>query len=71
LYVYHEFYDAARVALIYPGTFKPKKGLYYTKDNVTGNKECSVMGIKVITNISLWREEIGKNILSWARNDLN
>jgi len=70
LYVYHEFYDAERVALIYPGTFKPKKGLYYTKHNVTGSKECSVMGIKVTTNISLWREEIGKNILSWAKNEV-
>jgi len=65
LYVYHEFYDAKRVTLIYPGSFATIKGLYYTKDHNIGNKECSVIGIKVLTNVYKWREEIGKNILSW------
>lgn len=65
LYVYHEFYDAKRVTLIYPGSFATIKGLYYTKSHNLGNKECSVMGIKVVTNILKWREEIGNNVLNW------
>ncbi len=69
LYVYHEFYNAKKVALVYPGKFKPVKGTYYTRDEKPGEKECSVMGIRVLTIIRDWKTEIGKNILSWAGSD--
>lgn len=68
LYVYHEYYDANRVALLYPGTFKPVIGEYYSKDGKLGGKECSVLGVKVLLNIKEWQEEIGKDILNWVTN---
>lgn len=66
LYIYHEFYDAQKAALIYPGSFGIKKGIYYKKDQNLSNKECSVMGIKVITDINKWRKEIGTQVLQWV-----
>lgn len=65
LYVYHEFYNANRVALVYPGSFSPIAGEYYTRHGDLGGKECYVIGIKVISNIREWKEEIGKDILNW------
>ncbi|SDG01827.1 McrC family protein [Chitinophaga filiformis] len=66
LYVYHEFYDAQKVALVYPGNFGIKKGIYYDKHHQLSDKECSVMGIKVITDISKWQTEIGTQVLQWV-----
>lgn len=65
LYVYHEFYDAQKVALVYPGKFGTKKGIFYTKNQVVGDKECSVMGIEVSTNINEWRKSIAFQVMDW------
>lgn len=68
LYVYHEFFDAKKVALVYPGTFNTIKGTYYENGSV-GKKECSVFGVKAVRNINAWRNEIGSNILNWINVD--
>lgn len=61
MYVYHEYYGAKRVALVYPGEEKdPVKGKYLNSAN--GNeeldKECSVISISVIPDIKEWQKEI-------------
>jgi 5-methylcytosine-specific restriction enzyme subunit McrC len=67
LYVYHEYFDAKKVALIYPGNFTARKGHYYEKNQVEGNKECSVMGIPVNLSVKRWRVAIANQVLSWIQ----
>jgi 5-methylcytosine-specific restriction enzyme subunit McrC len=60
MYVYHEYYGAKRVALVYPGTETSISiGAYL--DPLTGNelnKECSIISISVEPIIKRWQENI-------------
>lgn len=67
MYVYHDYYGAKKVALIYPGkTDSNSNGNYL--DPLTRNeteKECSVITIKVETKIKLWKRKIYNDLESW------
>lgn len=70
LYVYHEYYKAKRVALIYPGPDFIKQGRFYNPDKEISKKECSVISIPANRNIQSWQEDIGRKIFdNWLRND--
>ena len=62
MFVYHEYYNAIRVALIYPGIeTKSLKGNFINP--FTGkedNKECNIISIGVNPNIKAWQLEIYK-----------
>lgn len=66
MFVYHEYFDATKVALAYPGDFEKVKGNYFTTAGKEGNRECSLVGLKVQNDIRLWQEEIGRTVLSWV-----
>jgi 5-methylcytosine-specific restriction enzyme subunit McrC len=68
LYVYHEYFEAEKVALVYPGSFTARKGHYYQKNQLPGNKECSVMGIPVNLSVKSWRIAIANQVLSWIQH---
>ena len=60
LYVYLKYFDAAKVALVYPSdrtTFN--SGKYYKEDSgEIGTKECSLILVSVGDTIKRWQEEI-------------
>lgn len=63
LYVYHEYYQARKVALIYPGNQAINSGKYFDKDGKDiSEKECSVISIPASDNISKWQNEIAEMI---------
>ncbi len=68
MYVYHEYYNAEKVALVYPGANKiVRKGNYYTaetKQNVS-NKECSLLPINIEQSIIQWQKNIADSISKW------
>jgi 5-methylcytosine-specific restriction enzyme subunit McrC len=69
MYVYHQYYNAKRVALIYPGIESFKTGVYL--DSKTGNRtdnECSVICLSVETNIKKWQENINIRLETWMTN---
>ncbi len=71
LYVYHEYYNAKKVALIYPGSGEINKGNYFKTDNETlSDKECSVITIPTNETIAIWQKEIAKHIFKdWLNVD--
>jgi len=63
MYVYHEYFDAKKVALVYPGNPENSKtGTYLKKDGEHDDKICSVVLINVEDDIKKWQIEIKKNI---------
>ncbi|WP_317193571.1 McrC family protein [Adhaeribacter terrigena] len=70
LYVYHEYYKAVKVALVYPGsTQNQTKGRYLHLD--TGDKtekECSVISLSVKENIVDWQSSIYSELANWITN---
>ncbi|MEG0696516.1 MAG: hypothetical protein RR447_05215, partial [Algoriella sp.] len=65
MYVYHRFYQAKKVALIYPSDQHfIQKGNYFNSKNhlEMSDKECSVMQIATSTDIKNWQEEITNQI---------
>lgn len=68
MYVYHEYYEANRVALVYPHSDKGSvinggKYLNIHNHNEEVHKECSVIMIGVHETIKGWQEEICKTLL--------
>ncbi len=74
MYVYHEYFNAKKVALVYPGRDKDMRGSYFptpTYDKM--DKECSVILLTVpavgIGNMSLvktWQGLIKTKIVTWS-----
>ena len=59
MYVYHEYFDATKVALVYPGNNKDSKaGTYLKKDGNHDDKICSVVLINVENEIKEWQTNI-------------
>jgi len=68
LYVYHQYYKAEKVALVYPGESLDSSSGYYfdPKENIT-NIECAVITIPTNQVISVWRKGIYKHISDWMK----
>ena len=65
MYVYHRFYQAKKVALIYPSDqHSIQKGNYFSSDKhgEMSEKECSIMQIATALDIKVWQEEIVNRI---------
>ncbi len=68
MYVYHKYYDAEQVALVYPGTNAlPRSGTFLHPEKGTATEmNCSVITISVESNIKIWQENICKSIEAWV-----
>ena len=70
MYVYHEYYSAKKVALVYPGQVSLiTDGVYLdpnTRDKL--NKECSVISISVEAKIKDWQIKIQHYINNWLNH---
>lgn len=68
MYVYHEYYGASKVALVYPGLDSlPVRGNYISPKNseLAQNKECSIISIAVNPDIRKWQQEIFNKFKNW------
>ncbi|MDM1467353.1 restriction endonuclease [Myroides odoratimimus] len=65
MYVYLRFYQAKKVALVYPSDkHSIQIGNYFSSENhlEMSDKECSIMQIATASDITVWQEEIIKQI---------
>lgn len=68
MYVYHEYYNAKRVALIYPGKESVKSGVYLdvkTGKGMDKEKKCSVISLSVDKDIKKWQKNINERFETW------
>lgn len=74
MYVYHEYYTARKVALVYPGTEKELiRGTYLSPDNLKNpKKECSIIPITIPSKVEnekivkTWQMEIAERFMKWV-----
>lgn len=65
MYVYHRFYQAKKVALVYPSDqHSIQKGNYFSSENhlEMSDKECSIMQVATASDIKVWQEDIVNQI---------
>jgi 5-methylcytosine-specific restriction enzyme subunit McrC len=70
MYVYHEYYNAKRVSLVYPGSTASSKfnGTYLDPaTNEETDKECSVISLAVEPAIKQWQQNIHNVIDGWMK----
>lgn len=67
MFVYHEYYCAKKVALVYPGAESLQSGGAYLdpKTNKVLDKECSVISLSVEPKIKQWQQNIYNYFESW------
>ena len=71
MYVYHEYFRANKVALVYPNnTFSCISGAFsHSNDADLLEKSCSVIGVAVKDNISDWQVDISSHIKRWMNEN--
>jgi len=71
MYVYHDYFKADKVALVYPaGNNHIEKGQYYTTESQKlSGKHCAVLTLSINSNIHEWQEQINKEIEHWINNE--
>lgn len=63
MYVYHEYFDAHKVALVYPGEESLVSGKFYNKDQSgPGEKQCHVVQIQSHKDFDVWKRHIVQRI---------
>lgn len=72
LFVYHEYYKAKKVALVYPGEDMITSGSYYDPENdLIGSKACSIIKIPTDKTINDWQVSICERIYKdWLKLDI-
>lgn len=67
MFVYHEYYNAQRVALVYPGTVTEfSSGNFYDpRTSKESEKECSIISLSVEPEIKQWQKNIYNEFQSW------
>lgn len=70
MYVYHEYYEAKKVALVYPGFDDTliKGNFLHQVSGATTEKECSIIPLPVQDNIKEWQEAIKDKIEEWIKS---
>ncbi len=71
LYVYHHYYKAKKVALVYPGNFENRNGLYFEPNGNISDKVCTILTLEENKNINEWQVEIYKKIETWINEVIN
>lgn len=68
MFVYHDYFDAEKVALLYPSVNnRMLRGNYLDRmDGSHTQKECSLMPIKVGEEIAVWQQEISEVVERWV-----
>ncbi|MCC6724275.1 MAG: restriction endonuclease, partial [Saprospiraceae bacterium] len=64
MYAYTKYFEAKKVALVYPGTSDERKGNFYKEGNIQNEsgEECSLIPIDVEQNIKDWQLRIWNKI---------
>ena len=68
MYVYHDYFNAKRVALIYPGESESstKSGFFLDiKSGKETKKECSIVPLPVKSDIKEWQKDINERLENW------
>ncbi len=66
MYVYHNYFNADKVALVYPGDDTIRKGLYFDPNETLSNVMCSVLTLDTNKDINQWQKQIYNRILNWS-----
>lgn len=69
MYAYHHYFNAKKVALVYPGDLCGVSGNYVEIDQTKDSKmECSLIFLPVGDNVKKWQEEIGSSFNKWIND---
>lgn len=70
MYAYHHYFEAEKVALIFPGINSNEMGFFQPikKSNHSENLECGMIFIPLNFNVKVWMKEISLNLLSWINS---
>jgi len=62
MYVYHEYFGANKVALVYPSIETTSNGgsFYHPISETESKKVCHIIGIAVEADIKQWQKRIGE-----------
>lgn len=67
MYAYHHYFEAEKVALLYPGENNYISGKFVNikQQKELGNFECGLLFTQFEGSINLWQEQIGKKVIDW------
>ena len=71
LFVYHDYFTAQKVSILYPGeNSQLRKGRYLAPDQgLDWNKTCALMPMPVDANIQVWQMNLAQTTLAWMEGE--
>lgn len=70
MFVYHKYFNAKRVALVYPSDedYEARGHYLNPKTEIVSDKECSIISIATKSNIKDWQDSIFTKIYDWQNS---
>lgn len=68
MFVYHEYFQARKVGLLYPGKTNVNEGTYVKSAENRPEYKCSILSIDVSHDLNKWQEDIRAQVKLWAQN---
>jgi len=70
MYVYHQYFNADKVALLYPGLkgYTSGKFVNIEKQSTLSNKECGLMFTEFKDQVKNWQKQMISDVLEWINN---
>jgi 5-methylcytosine-specific restriction enzyme subunit McrC len=72
MYAYHQYFDAAKVALLFPGTNRYLSGKFVETNNqrTLSDKECGLMFTQFDESVKNWQKQIVSEVSRWIENEI-
>lgn len=65
MHVYHKYFLAKKVAIVYPGLDINREGTYFEDNGEFSTQMCSLIGISPKKDLREWQRNIAERIFSW------
>ena len=65
IFVYNHYYNTKKGALVYPGKFESRNGMYFDPNGSISNKTCSIIALEENKDIKKWQKDIFIKIENW------
>lgn len=65
MHVYHKYFLAKKVAIVYPGLDINREGIYFEDNGDLSTQICGLIGINPTGDLREWQKNIAERIFSW------
>jgi 5-methylcytosine-specific restriction enzyme subunit McrC len=67
MFVYHKYFEAPLVAILYPGSSNNLINGSYSEPGLSEKPECTLMPVDIGESITIWQQVIASTVINWMK----